>query len=53
MQHSSRRRFTLVHEKEREGGYSGQILELPSAISQGETLEELKENIVNAIKLVL
>jgi predicted RNase H-like HicB family nuclease len=45
--------FTLVYQKEEEGGYSGHCLELPGAISQGETLEELKENIVEAIRLVL
>jgi predicted RNase H-like HicB family nuclease len=47
------RMFTLVYQKEEEGGYSGHCLELPGAISQGETLEELKENIVEAIRLVL
>jgi predicted RNase H-like HicB family nuclease len=36
-----------------EGGFSGRCLELPSAISQGETLEELKFNIPDAIKLML
>jgi len=50
--HSSRK-FTLVYQEEKEGGYSGHCLELPGAISQGETLEELKENMVDAIKLIL
>lgn len=52
MKHSSRK-YTLVYQKEKEGGYSGHCLELPCAISQGETLDELKENIVDAIKLIL
>ena len=47
------RKFTVLVNKEKEGGYSGQCLELPGAISQGETLEELKTNMVDAINLVL
>jgi predicted RNase H-like HicB family nuclease len=52
MKHSSRK-YTLVYRKEEEGGYSGHCLELPGAISQGETLDELKENMVDAILLIL
>jgi predicted RNase H-like HicB family nuclease len=52
MKHSSRK-FTLVYQKEEEGGYSGHCLEHPSAISQAETIEALRENIIDAIKLVL
>lgn len=51
MKHSSRR-YTLVYQKEKEGGYSGHCLELPGAISQGETIKELKENLKDAIKLI-
>jgi predicted RNase H-like HicB family nuclease len=47
------RKFTILVNKEKEGGYSGQCLELPGAISQGETLEELKTNMADAINLVL
>jgi len=47
------RKFTVIVNKEKEGGYSGQCIELPGAISQGETLEELKANMVDAISLVL
>ena len=47
------RKFTVVVKKEKEGGYSGQCLELPGAISQGDTLEELKINMTDAINLVL
>ncbi|MGA8082955.1 MAG: type II toxin-antitoxin system HicB family antitoxin [Candidatus Nitrosopolaris sp.] len=36
-----------------EGGFSGRCLELPGAISQGETLEELKVNIVDAVQLIV
>ena len=47
------RKFTVVVKKEKEGGYSGQCLELLGAISQGDTLEELKTNMTDAINLVL
>ena len=40
------REFTIIVEEEPEGrGFSGQCKELPTAISQGKTLEELEENI--------
>jgi len=45
--------FTILVKKEDEGGYSGQCLEMPSAISQAETIEELKQNMQEAIELVL
>jgi predicted RNase H-like HicB family nuclease len=35
-----------------EGGYTGKCLELPGAISEGETLEELKANMAEAISLI-
>jgi predicted RNase H-like HicB family nuclease len=47
------RKFTIIINKEKEGGYNGQCLELPGAISQGETLEDLKTNMADAINLVL
>ena len=45
--------YMILVEKEEEGGYSGQCLEMPSVISQGETMDELKQNIREAIELVL
>ena len=45
--------YTVLVEKEDEEGYSGQCLEMPSAISQGETMDELKQNMQEAIELVL
>lgn len=45
--------YTILVEKEDEGGFSGSCLELPTAISQGETLEELQSNMKEAIDLVL
>jgi predicted RNase H-like HicB family nuclease len=47
------RTFTMVYREESEGGYSAQCLELPAAITQGETLDELEENMKDAINLVL
>ena len=47
------RRFTVVLRPDEEGGYSVQCLELPQAISQGETKKEALENIKEAIELVL
>jgi hypothetical protein len=37
-------------QKAPEGGYSGQCVELPGAISEGETLEELKKNMTETKK---
>ena len=50
-----KRQFTIRYqaEEEEEGGFSGQCLELPGAISQGETIEELIENMKDAISLIL
>ncbi|RLG25620.1 type II toxin-antitoxin system HicB family antitoxin [Methanosarcinales archaeon] len=46
-------KYTIILEKEEEGGYSAQCLELPGAISQGETKEETLMNIEEAIEAVL
>jgi len=43
----------LYIQRETEGGFSGRCLELPGAISQGETLRELEVNITDAIQLML
>ena len=45
--------YTLeVHEAE-EGGFWGEIIELPGCVSQGETREELRWNIRDALEAVL
>jgi len=46
-------KFTAIIEKGKNGWYVGQIEEIPAAISQGETIEELKDNLLDALKLVL
>jgi len=43
-------KLTVVLRKEKEGGYSAQCLELPGAISQGETRKETLTNIREAIE---
>ena len=45
--------FTAVYQKAEEGGYIGFVEELPGANTQGETLEETRENLQEAIALVL
>jgi predicted RNase H-like HicB family nuclease len=45
--------FTAVFIEDPEGGYSAFIEEIPGANSQGETLEEAKENVVEALQMVL
>jgi predicted RNase H-like HicB family nuclease len=45
-------RFTAIIERDKDGMYVGQIEEVPAAISQGETLEELKENLQDALELI-
>jgi predicted RNase H-like HicB family nuclease len=45
--------FTAVFEEAEEGGYVAFAEELPGAITQGETLEEARENLKEAISLML
>ena len=46
-------KITAVFEPAKEGGYTCLVEEVPAAISQGETLEEAKANLLDALKLVL
>jgi len=46
-------KFTVMVEPAEEGGYTVQCVELPAAISQGETKKEALKNIKEAILLVL
>jgi predicted RNase H-like HicB family nuclease len=45
--------FTAVFEEAEEGGYVAFVEELPGAITQGETLDEARENLKEAIALML
>ena len=44
--------LTAIYEEAEEGGYIGYVAELPGANTQGETLEEVRENL-GAIQLIL
>ena len=49
-------KFTAVYEevpKEEGGGYVAYVEELPGAITEGETLEEARENLRDAVELLL
>jgi predicted RNase H-like HicB family nuclease len=45
--------LTTIYEEAEEGGYVGYVAELPGANTQGETLEEVRENLNEAIQLIL
>lgn len=45
--------LTAIFEEAEEGGYIGYVAELPGANTQGETLEEARENLAEAIELIL
>ncbi|MCF8360118.1 MAG: type II toxin-antitoxin system HicB family antitoxin [Prolixibacteraceae bacterium] len=45
--------YTAIIEKSKEGWYVGQIQEMPEAIAQGKTIEELKKKLVDALELVI
>lgn len=47
------KKFTVRVTKDPTGGYSGRCLELPAAISEGETQGELMTNMKEVIQLVL
>ncbi len=45
---------TYIYQKDPDTGwYWGRIAEFPQVLSQGKTLEELKENLIDALKLYL
>ena len=46
-------KLTAICEKAEEGGYIGYVAELPGANTQGETIEETRENLKDAIALLL
>jgi predicted RNase H-like HicB family nuclease len=46
-------KLTAIIEKSEDGWFVGQIEEIPAAISQGKTIEELKRNLLDALQLIL
>lgn len=45
--------LTAIFEEAEEGGFVGYVAELPGANTQGETLQEVRENLSEAIELIL
>lgn len=45
--------YTAIIEKSDDGFYVGQVQEMPEAIAQGATIDELKKNLLNALQLVI
>ena len=45
--------YTAIIEKSEDGYYVGQVQEIPEAIAQGKTIEELTENLLDALQLVI
>ena len=46
-------KFTATIEQGENGWLVGQIEEVPAAMSQGKTIQELKKNLLDALRLVL
>ena len=44
--------YNLIVEAAEEGGFIGYVPEIPGAHTQGETKEEVRQNIVEAIQLI-
>ena len=49
----SEMKLTAIFEPADEGGYIGYVAELPGANTQGETLEETRENLRDAVEILL
>ena len=45
--------FTAVYVPAAEGGFTAFVEEIPGAISEGETIEEARENLADALRMVL
>jgi predicted RNase H-like HicB family nuclease len=45
--------LTAIYEEAEEGGYIGYIAELPGANTQGETIDEVRENLLEAVQMIL
>jgi len=46
------KRFFTLEYWEDDGWYVGRLSEVPGVFSQGETIEELKENIADALRMM-
>lgn len=45
--------LTAIYEEAEEGEYIGYIAELPGANTQGETMKEVRESLLEAMQLIL
>lgn len=45
--------YRAIIEKSDDGFYVGQVQEVPEAIAQGTTMDELKKNLLDALRLVI
>ena len=45
--------YTAIIEKSDDGYYVGQVQEIPEAIAQGKTIDELNQNLLDALQLVI
>lgn len=48
-----KRQFEVIFVKQKEGGFTAEVPDLPGCISEGDTLEEAQKNITEAIELYL
>jgi len=46
-------KLTAVFTPAPEGGFTAMVEEVPGAISEGETMEEARENLADALRMVL
>jgi len=51
--HLKEKMFSVIYQPALEGGYTASVPDLPGCYSEGETLEETKKNIQEAIELYL
>jgi predicted RNase H-like HicB family nuclease len=45
--------LTAIYEEAEEGGYIGYMAELPGTNTQGETIDETRENLIEAMQMIL
>ncbi|MDR0872621.1 MAG: type II toxin-antitoxin system HicB family antitoxin [Prevotellaceae bacterium] len=45
--------YTAIIQKTEDGWYAAQCAQIPEAITQGRSIEEVKENLIDAVTLVL
>ncbi|MGI8604603.1 MAG: type II toxin-antitoxin system HicB family antitoxin [Verrucomicrobiales bacterium] len=46
-------KFTAVFIPAAEGGFTALVEEIPGAISEGETIDEARENLADALRMIL